>query len=59
MGHDHFMQQVNLGMIGGGIVGSGVFHHLQRNEGVQWQMVFRFFVGCFSISFAPSPFRRW
>jgi len=25
------MQQVNLGMIGGGIVGSGVFHHLQRN----------------------------
>jgi homoserine dehydrogenase len=25
------MQQVNLGMIGGGTVGSGVFHHLQRN----------------------------
>jgi len=25
------MQQVNLGMIGGGIVGSGVFHALQRN----------------------------
>src|SRR5580658_4056888 len=24
-------QQVNLGMIGGGIVGSGVAHHLQRN----------------------------
>ena len=26
-----FMQQVNLGMIGGGTVGSGVFHALQRN----------------------------
>ena len=25
------MQQVNLGMIGGGTVGSGVFHALQRN----------------------------
>ncbi len=25
------MQQVNLGMIGGGTVGSGVFHHLQLN----------------------------
>jgi len=25
------MQQVNFGMIGGGIVGSGVFHHLQEN----------------------------
>jgi homoserine dehydrogenase len=25
------MQQVNLGMIGGGTVGSGVFHHLHRN----------------------------
>jgi len=25
------MQQVNLGMIGGGTVGSGVFHHLQNN----------------------------
>ncbi len=25
------MQQVNIGMIGGGTVGSGVFHHLQRN----------------------------
>jgi homoserine dehydrogenase len=25
------MQQVNLGMIGGGIVGSGVFHHLEYN----------------------------
>ena len=25
------MQQVNLGMIGGGTVGSGVFHHLQHN----------------------------
>jgi homoserine dehydrogenase len=25
------MQQVNLGMIGGGTVGSGVFHHLQQN----------------------------
>jgi homoserine dehydrogenase len=25
------MQQVNLGMIGGGTVGSGVFHHWQRN----------------------------
>ncbi len=26
-----FMEQVNLGMIGGGTVGSGVFHHWQRN----------------------------
>jgi len=25
------MQQVNIGMIGGGTVGSGVFHHLQNN----------------------------
>jgi homoserine dehydrogenase len=25
------MRQVNIGMIGGGTVGSGVFHHLQRN----------------------------
>jgi homoserine dehydrogenase len=25
------MQQVNFGMIGGGTVGSGVFHHLQNN----------------------------
>ena len=25
------MQQVNLGMIGGGTVGSGVFHALDRN----------------------------
>src|SRR5262245_51555837 len=25
------MQQVNLGIIGGGTVGSGVFHALQRN----------------------------
>ena len=25
------MQQVNIGIIGGGTVGSGVFHHLQRN----------------------------
>src|ERR1019366_4981140 len=25
------MQQVNFGMIGGGIVGSGVVHHLQHN----------------------------
>src|SRR5580658_10476703 len=25
------MQQVNLGMIGGGTVGSGVFHHFQNN----------------------------
>ena len=25
------MEQVNLGMIGGGTVGSGVFHALQRN----------------------------
>jgi len=25
------MHQVNLGMIGGGTVGSGVFHHLQQN----------------------------
>jgi homoserine dehydrogenase len=28
------MQQVNLGMIGGGIVGSGVFHALQLNGGL-------------------------
>jgi homoserine dehydrogenase len=28
------MQQVNLGMIGGGTVGSGVFHALQRNGGL-------------------------
>jgi len=28
------MQQVNLGMIGGGTVGSGVFHHLQQNGGL-------------------------
>jgi homoserine dehydrogenase len=28
------MQQVNLGMIGGGTVGSGVFHALQLNGGV-------------------------
>jgi homoserine dehydrogenase len=27
-----FMQQVNIGMIGGGTVGSGVFHHLQNNS---------------------------
>lgn len=26
-----FMQQVNLGLIGGGTVGSGVYHHLQVN----------------------------
>lgn len=25
------MQQINIGMIGGGTVGSGVFHHLQNN----------------------------
>jgi homoserine dehydrogenase len=25
------MQQINLGMIGGGTVGSGVYHHLQQN----------------------------
>ena len=25
------MEQVNIGMIGGGTVGSGVFHHLRRN----------------------------
>ena len=25
------MQQVNIGMIGGGTVGSGVFHHWQQN----------------------------
>ena len=25
------MQQVNIGMIGGGTVGSGVFHHFQAN----------------------------
>lgn len=25
------MQQVNIGIIGGGTVGSGVFHHLERN----------------------------
>ena len=28
------MQQVNLGIIGGGTVGSGVFHALQRNGGL-------------------------
>ena len=28
------MQQVNLGMLGGGTVGSGVFHALQRNAGL-------------------------
>ena len=28
------MQQVTLGMIGGGTVGSGVFHSLQRNGGL-------------------------
>jgi homoserine dehydrogenase len=28
------MKQVNLGMIGGGTVGSGVFHHLQQNAGL-------------------------
>ena len=28
------MQQVNLGMIGGGTVGSGVYHALQRNGGL-------------------------
>ncbi len=28
------MQQVNLGMIGGGTVGSGVFHALQMNGGL-------------------------
>ena len=28
------MQQVNLGMIGGGTVGSGVFHALQLNGGL-------------------------
>lgn len=28
------MQQVNLGMIGGGTVGSGVFHALSRNAGL-------------------------
>ncbi|MHB1309610.1 MAG: homoserine dehydrogenase, partial [Limisphaerales bacterium] len=25
------MQQINLGLIGGGTVGSGVFHHWRRN----------------------------
>ena len=28
------MQKVNLGMIGGGTVGSGVFHALQLNAGL-------------------------
>src|SRR5437762_8418568 len=28
------MQQVNLGMLGGGTVGSGVFHALQLNGGL-------------------------
>jgi len=28
------MQQVTIGMIGGGTVGSGVFHHWQRNGGL-------------------------
>jgi homoserine dehydrogenase len=27
----HYMQEVNVGMIGGGTVGSGVFHALQQN----------------------------
>ncbi len=31
---DNTMQQVNLGMIGGGTVGSGVFHALQLNGGL-------------------------
>ena len=31
---DNVMQQVNLGMIGGGTVGSGVFHALQLNGGL-------------------------
>jgi homoserine dehydrogenase len=30
------VQQVNLGMIGGGTVGSGVFHALQLNGGALW-----------------------
>jgi hypothetical protein len=30
------MQQVNLGMIGGGTVDSGVFHALQLNGGAWW-----------------------
>jgi homoserine dehydrogenase len=28
------MQQVNIGIIGGGTVGSGVFHHLENNGGL-------------------------
>jgi homoserine dehydrogenase len=28
------MQEINLGMIGGGTVGGGVYHHLQRNGGL-------------------------
>ena len=28
---DALMQQVNIGIIGGGTVGSGVFHHLEKN----------------------------
>src|ERR1035438_1922279 len=31
---EHSMQQVNLGMIGGGTVGSGVFHAWQKNGGL-------------------------
>jgi homoserine dehydrogenase len=29
--HGGFMDQVSFGMVGGGTVGSGVFHHLSRN----------------------------
>ena len=28
------MQRVNIGIIGGGTVGSGVFHHLENNGGL-------------------------
>ena len=40
------MQQVNLGMIGGGTVGSGVFHAWEKNGGLMAarlgvQLVFR------------------
>ena len=33
------MQQINLGMIGGGTVGSGVFHALQLNGGLMAQRI--------------------
>ena len=34
------MDQVNIGMIGGGTVGSGVFHALQLNGGLMASRIF-------------------